>query len=194
MSLEMPHRLRALPALAGTPLGIDTAALPNEPLALFDAWLASAVEAGVAEAHAMTVATLDADGIPDARTLLLKRFGEAGWEFAGPASSRKGQQVAAHPVAALSFWWQPLVRAVRIRGEVVEASREDSEADLAARSPEAQRDVAPGDWRLWRVQPVRVEFWEGSTDRRHTRVVYERASEAWTLTVLQGEERVLPAK
>ena len=170
---NMREHLRALPSLTGTPSEIVFDALPSEPTVLFGKWLARAVAEGVAEPHAMTVATIDADGIPDARMLALKDVDETGWAFASTASSTKGAQLRAHPAAALNFWWQPLMRAVRVRGVVEEASRADSEADLAARSLAARRDVAPGDWRLWCVRPQRVEFWQGSTDRRHTRIVYE---------------------
>ncbi|WP_275090553.1 pyridoxine 5'-phosphate oxidase C-terminal domain-containing protein, partial [Microbacterium sp. K41] len=55
----------------------------------------------------------------------------------------------------------------------------ESAADLAARSPAARDGVAAGDWVLWRLQPSRVEFWQGATDRRHTRIVYEVARGGW---------------
>lgn len=71
---------------------------------------------------------------------------ERGWAFAGTASSRKAQQLAANPAAALSLWWQPQMRAVRVRGPVVAATPQECEADLAARSPQA-RAVPPGEWR-----------------------------------------------
>ena len=77
---------------------------------MFDEWLRAAVHAGVPEPHAAALATLDADGVPDARTLIIKEVSEQGWAFAGPRSSRKGSQLAAHPVAALNFWGQPVVR------------------------------------------------------------------------------------
>lgn len=92
----------------------------------------------------MTLATVDAEGIPDARTLILKEVSARGWAFAGHRSSAKGQQLAAQPAAALNFWWQPLVRAVRVRGRVEQASADESAADLAARSPAAREGIAPG--------------------------------------------------
>ncbi|WP_308773023.1 pyridoxamine 5'-phosphate oxidase family protein, partial [Brachybacterium paraconglomeratum] len=70
---------------------------------------------------------------------------ERGWAFAGSRSSRKAAQLDAHPVAALNFWWQPVLRAVRVRGRIQEASVEESAADLAARSAEARAGVAPGE-------------------------------------------------
>ncbi|MFC6146028.1 pyridoxine 5'-phosphate oxidase C-terminal domain-containing protein [Corynebacterium nasicanis] len=62
---------------------------------------------------------------------------------------------------------------MRINGRVVEASAAETAADLAARSAEAREGVAEGDWRLWRLVPERIEFWQGSTDRRHQRVIRE---------------------
>jgi pyridoxamine 5'-phosphate oxidase len=164
--------LRGIPSLTGTPPALDLAALPRDPAELFSAWLAEALAAGVAEPLATTLATVGEDGMPDARTVILKDLDERGWAVAGPASSAKGRQLAAVPSAALSFWWQPVVRAVRVRGPVATASRADSDADLAARSPDARADVARGDWTLWRIRATRVEFWQGSPDRRHVRIVY----------------------
>lgn len=171
--------LRVQPTLTGAAPAFDAGAAPEDPVTLFREWLRAAAGAGVAEPHAMTLATVDADGIPDARTLILKDVGAEGWAFAGTTSSRKGRQLAVHPAAALTFWWQPVLRAVRVRGPVAEASRADSLADLAARSPAAREDVDPDEWALWRVVPTRVEFWQGSIDRRHLRLVYEREDGRW---------------
>lgn len=186
---ETARRLRALPALTGASPPFDIAQAPADPVALFLEWLVDAVDRGVPEPHAMTLATLDPDGIPDARTLILKDVDDRGWAFAGPRRSRKAAQLAAHPVAALNLWWQPVVRAVRVRGVVRAGSAEESAADLAARSEAARAGVAPGDWMLWRVVPDRVEFWQGAPDRRHTRLVYTREDGDWTHRLLRGERR-----
>ncbi|MFD5226915.1 pyridoxal 5'-phosphate synthase [Microbacterium sp. NPDC058342] len=172
--------LRSLRTLSGDAPAFDPAGAPADPVVLFRDWLADAVARGVAEPHAMTLATVDSDGLPDARTLILKDFGDAGWGFAGHRRSAKGVQLAARPAAALSFWWQPLVRAVRVRGSVHEATAAESAADLAARSPAARAGVAAGDWVLWRVVPERIEFWQGAQDRDHLRLVYRRGAHSWT--------------
>ena len=168
--------LRSLPALTGTAPAREAA--PADPLRMFDAWIRLAAES-VAEPHAMTLATVDADGVPDARTLLLKDFGARGFAFAGPRRSRKGAQLAGRSAAALSFWWQPLMRAVRVRGAVAEATPEESAADLAARSAAARDVIESGLWVRWWLLPERIEFWQGAADRQHTRIVYTRADGAW---------------
>lgn len=171
--------LRSLPSLTGVAPGLDADPLPARPEELFERWIRQAVAAGVPEPHAATLATVDVDGLPDARTLILKDAGPAGWAFASLRASAKGTQLANHPVAALNFWWPPVLRAVRVRGRVIEASAAESAADLAARSEDARSGVAPGDWVLWRLQPEHVEFWEGAADRRHARLRYELIDGEW---------------
>ncbi|MDQ0613428.1 pyridoxamine 5'-phosphate oxidase [Microbacterium sp. W4I4] len=183
MTVETRALLRALPTLAGIAPPLDLEAFPDDPVALFLDWLDIARQAGAAEPHAMTLSTVDADGVPDARVLVLKDVDERGWAFASTRSSVKGGQLGDEPHAALTFWWQPVVRSVRIRGRVVEASGDESLADLHARSAAAQDGVEAGDWRLWRVVPDRVEFWQGAPDRRHTRIVFTRRQGGWRCDV-----------
>lgn len=172
--------LRAQPSLQGSPPSLDGVALPADPIDLFVSWIRAAVAAGVAEPHAATLATVDAEGVPDARTLILKDLDERGWAFASPRDSRKAGQLGARPAAALNFWWQPMMRAVRVRGSVQEASREESEADFNARSAASREGMAARDWVLWRLQPTRVEFWQGPADRRHQRIVYRAGDSGWS--------------
>jgi len=182
---EIAQWLRGLGSLRGTPPTLDMTHLPDEPATLFLDWLREAERAGVPEPHAATLATVGEDGLPDARTLIVKDVNESGWAFAGPLSARKASQLASNPAGALNFWWQPLSRAVRVRGTVVEASRAEVEADVAAR-PIAN---ASADWMLWWIRPVRVEFWQGAVSRNHTRLVYEPHGGRWTHEVISGEHR-----
>lgn len=151
---ELAAWLRALPALTGIAPPLRLADLPDDPVLLFQDGVRVAVAAGVPEPHAATLATVDSDGMPDARTLILKDADAHGWAFAGALSSRKAAQLDAHPAAALNFWWQPQRCAVRVRGTVHEASTAESDADLAARSASARAGLGPGDWVLWRVEGV----------------------------------------
>ncbi|WP_327176297.1 pyridoxal 5'-phosphate synthase [Streptomyces sp. NBC_01335] len=114
--------------------GFDPATAPDAPVPLFHAWFAEAVAAGQPEPHTMALATVDAYGHPDVRTLMLHDADERGWRFATHATSAKGHQLAAHPHAALTFYWPVQGRSVRVRGPVALGSAEESRADLHARS------------------------------------------------------------
>jgi pyridoxamine 5'-phosphate oxidase len=111
----------------------DPDATPAHPNGLFVSWLEEAVAAGVVEPHAMTLSTVDADGMPDLRVLLLKDVDDKGWQFATDADSAKGRQIAEQPVAALGFYWREQGRQVRVRGSVVPLDRETSASDFLAR-------------------------------------------------------------
>ena len=137
----MRRLLRSLPVLAGPLPTFDAARAPADPVPLFTAWLDAAVAAGVPEPHAMTLSTVDAEGRPDARVLVLKDVDERGWAFASSAASRKGRQLAAAPVAALTAHWPLLGRQVRVRGRAVPAGPADSAEDLLARSPGARAEA-----------------------------------------------------
>lgn len=112
----------------------DPGSAPAAPVPLFHAWFAEAVAAGQAEPHTMSLATADAEGLPDVRTLTLHDVDERGWHFAGHATSAKGHQLAARPYAALGFYWPTRGRQVRVRGPVVRCTPAESHADLHARS------------------------------------------------------------
>lgn len=137
----MREVLRGLPVLKGAAPPFDPSAAPDGPVELFAEWLDTAVRAGVTEPHAMTVSTVDAVGRPDARVLILKDVDAAGWHFAISTVSRKGADLAAHPVAALTFYWPALVRQVRVRGAVVADPAAVSRADFLAR-PAGSRAMA----------------------------------------------------
>ncbi|MEU4013543.1 pyridoxal 5'-phosphate synthase [Streptomyces pseudogriseolus] len=112
----------------------DTERAPAEPLPLFAWWLAEAAAAGQPEPHTMSLATADADGLPDVRIVMLHGADERGWSFATHAHSRKGGHLAARPYAALAFYWPVLGRQVRVRGRVTAAPPEEARTDLHARS------------------------------------------------------------
>lgn len=114
------------------PFDPDTA--PPTPLTLFTSWFAEAVAAGQPEPHTMSLATVDDEGEPDVRIVMLHGADADGWSFATHATSRKGRALSAHPYAALAFYWPVLGRQVRVRGPVTSAPAEVSQADLHARS------------------------------------------------------------
>ncbi|MEU1053481.1 pyridoxal 5'-phosphate synthase [Streptomyces sp. NPDC005876] len=112
----------------------DPAAAPAEPLELFTRWFGEVVAAGQREPHTVSLATAGADGLPDARIVMLHGADADGWSFATHAGSRKGRHLAARPYAALVFHWPVLGRQVRVRGPVAAAPPEAARADLRARS------------------------------------------------------------
>ncbi|TDC67521.1 pyridoxine/pyridoxamine 5'-phosphate oxidase [Streptomyces hainanensis] len=143
---ELRQLLRDLEVFAGDLPTFDPAAAPADPAALFTAWLLAAVDAGIPEPHAMTLATVDEDGAPQARVLILKNLLPAtgGWQFAAHLASPKGRQLTAVPRAALTFYWQPHARQVRIAGPVVAETPERSAADFLARGRTARAEALLG--------------------------------------------------
>lgn len=99
----------------------------EEPLRLFAGWFEEAALAEEAEANAMSVATVDREGMPNVRMVLLKGFDERGFVFYSNQASQKGQELVATPKAALAFHWPALKRQVRVRGPVEIVA--DAEAD-----------------------------------------------------------------
>ena len=140
MSL-MTEMLRSLDSLAGPFPAFDPAAAPEDPRDLFVAWFQGAVDAGVHEPHAMTLSTVDDAGYPDARILILKGMDEDGWHFAATRTSRKGVHIDKNPKAALTFYWQPLGRQVRLRGAVQDMGPAARDADFRAK-PAGSRAAA----------------------------------------------------
>ena len=110
----------------------EHAALPD-PLAQFRLWLDQAIAAQVPEPNAMTLATVGADGRPSTRVVLIKGCDARGIVWFTNYESRKGRELALHPVAALQFHWVELERVVRIEGRVDKVSAEESDAYYASR-------------------------------------------------------------
>jgi pyridoxamine 5'-phosphate oxidase len=125
--------LRMLSVLAGTSPGFDTCDVPGDPVSLFVTWLQEAADAGLPEPHAMTLSTVDAQGMPRARVLILKAVDANGWHFAVSSVSQKGRDLASHPAAALTFYWPSLVRQVRITGAVARDGSRASADDFLTR-------------------------------------------------------------
>ena len=113
--------------------GLDRDQLDDDPLAQFGRWFGEAERAEEIEPNAMTLATSSPDGRPSARIVLLKGFGPDGFVFFSNYASRKGDELAANPNAALVFWWPPLERQVRLEGSVERTTTEESEAYWASR-------------------------------------------------------------
>ena len=109
-----------------------------DPFELFNAWLREAIAKEPNDANAMALATVDADGMPDVRMVLLKEADARGFVFYSNLESAKGRQLAANARAALLFHWKTLRRQVRVRGEVSPVSPEEADAYWVTRARPAQ--------------------------------------------------------
>ncbi|HYF58544.1 MAG TPA: pyridoxamine 5'-phosphate oxidase [Burkholderiaceae bacterium] len=122
----------------------------DAPLAQFTQWMRQALDAGLEEPNAMTVATVGPEGRPSTRIVLIKGFDERGIVWYTNYDSRKGRELAANPFAALQFHWVPLERVVRIEGRVERVTDAESDAYFASR-PLASRI---GAWASEQSRPI----------------------------------------
>ncbi len=181
--------------------------LLEDPIAQFDLWMTEARtmhRPGMDEPHAMTLATATAEGIPSARTVLLKGVDERGFTWFTNYESRKGHELAANAYAALNFRWGALERQVVVTGSVTRVSAEESDeyfysrplasrigAIVSAQSTAVSRSaleaaaavwadqpesavVRPTHWGGYRLDPVWIEFWQGRSSRLHDRLRFCR--------------------
>lgn len=116
----------------------DEIPLLDEPWRLFDRWVDDAVASGEAEPTAMTLATVDAEGQPHARIVLLKEASPRGLVFFTNYISAKGQEIAANVKVSASFWWPTLMRQIRATGTAYRIPQAESEAYFATRPRASQ--------------------------------------------------------
>ncbi len=126
----------------------------TDPIERFRAWLDEAEESEPADATAMTLATADARGRPDARMVLLKGVEGRGFVFYTNLGSRKAKELSENPWAALCFYWKSLGRQVRIEGPVEAVSEADADAYFASRPRLSQI----GAWASKQSQPLEGRF------------------------------------
>ncbi len=173
----------------------------NEPLALFHEWI---------DGNEMVLATATADGRPSARMLLLKAADERGFTFFSNYESRKGQELASNPYAALLF--RTPDRQVRVEGRVERIPADESDAYWATRPAASRRSAAashqsqpidsraeleaavaaeppepprPRHWGGYRLTPEVYEFWLHREDRLHERHLFRRREGGWQVLLLQ---------
>src|SRR2546422_2217611 len=109
---------QALSAYAHLGKGLRRSDLDLNPIGQFANWFAAAIEAGIRDVNAMSLATAGADARPSVRIVLLKSFDQDGFIFFTNYDSAKGKQLKANPYAALGFYWIELDRQIRITGKV----------------------------------------------------------------------------
>ncbi len=112
---------------------LNESASAADPMVQFDLWLQEAIASEVPEPNAMTLATVGSDLRPSTRVVLIKGYDARGMVWFTNYNSRKGQQLAGNPFAALQFHWVALERVVRIEGRVEKISDEDSDAYFHSR-------------------------------------------------------------
>ena len=125
-----------------------------EPWTVFRAWMAEAEASEPNDPSAMALATVDADGLPDVRMVLLKGADELGFVFYTNAESAKGRELAQTPKAALVFHWKSLRRQVRARGPVTPVTDAEADAYFASRP----RDSRIGAWASQQSRPLESRF------------------------------------
>jgi len=112
---------------------LDETASADDPLRQFERWLTEAINAKVPEPNAMTLATVAGDLRPSTRIVLIKGYDARGIVWFTNYQSRKGQELAGNPFAALQFHWVELERVVRIEGRVAKVDAAESDAYFASR-------------------------------------------------------------
>jgi len=134
----------------------------KDPIDQFDKWWQEAVHSGIDEVNAMTLATTTADGMPDARIVLLKGFDATGFTFFTNYDSAKGQQLLENPRATLVFFWKELERQVRISGLVSLTSEKISDDYFNSR-PEGSR---LGAWASPQSKPIESREWLEANEKK----------------------------
>ena len=177
--------------------------MATDPIALFQTWLQQAIDAGIEEPTAMTVATVAPDGHPDARMLLLKGADERGFVFYTNLESPKAQALRHDPRVALCFYWMPLDKQVRVRGRAEMVSDAEADAYFATRARlsqigawasrqsrpmqgyfELEAEVARAALRFGVGSVSRPPFWSGFR-------VFPEQIEFWTEKPFRRHERIL---
>jgi len=173
--------------------------LSNNPIDQFNQWLEDAEKHGNLESTAMTLSTIDLNGEPDSRIVLLKGVSkENGFRFFTNYNSNKGKSLAKNPVASLLFFWPKSERQVRIKGSIKKCKEAESIAYFNSRPIGSQAGAVaseqssvvdskdamietyeqlitkeqidkPTHWGGYDVIPTQIEFWQGGKNRLHDR-------------------------
>lgn len=169
--------------------GLNESQAPDEPFSLFHQWFEEAVktEQLPVEPNSMMLATVDADGQPHCRVLLLKGLDERGFTFFSNYESAKGQQLTENPRAAMTFFWPALERQVRIEGRVEKVSAEESAAYYRVR-PLGSRLGA------WASPQSRVIDGRGELEQLLAETERRFADSAPTCPEFWGGYRLLPSR
>lgn len=133
---------------------MDGTATTDDPIAVFEAWMAEAARSEPNDSNAVCLATATPDGRPSARMVLLKGVDARGFVFYTNLESRKGGELAANPHAAMCFHWKTLARSVRVEGVVEPVTAEEADAYFASRA----RTSRLGAWASKQSRPLESRF------------------------------------
>lgn len=131
-----------------------TIPVSDSPVTLFAEWLKAAEATEVNDANAVCLATVDAEGMPSARMVLLKQADEDGFVFYTNVESRKGAELLVNPRAALCFHWKSVRRQVRVQGRTVPVTDDEADAYFATRNRQSQI----GAWASSQSRPLEGRF------------------------------------
>lgn len=149
---------------------LDESSMPDKPMPLFDEWLTLALDSEGLDGNAMTLSTVDRQGLPHARVVLLKGNDEQGLYFYSNYHSHKGSELANVPQAALTFWWPSLDRQVRIEGHVTKISKKESDAYFESRP----WDSKLGAWVATQSVVIPDREWLEEREQRYRQVYAEQ--------------------
>ena len=138
---DVPVSIPRSPSAADYAAEGDRPLIPDttDPYALLETWLKDANASEPNDSTAMSLATVDSDGMPDVRIVLLRGLDpKNGLQFYTNYDSAKGEQLAAHPKAALCFHWKSLRRQVRVRGTIEKSTNEQSDTYFSQRAPQSR--------------------------------------------------------
>lgn len=143
--------------------GLRKSEFSEDPIVQFHRWLEGAHAAGLAEPNGMTLSTIDAEGQPWSRTVLLKACDSHGFVFFTNYDGAKGQHLAADPRAAITFWWVELERQVNITGTVTKTPHEENERYFASR-PQKSR------WGAWTSRQSEIVADRATLEREYAAI------------------------
>ena len=184
--------------------------LPENPIKLFSDWFINAdSKSNEIEPNAMSLSSIDLNGVPITRVVLLKKFSNDGFVFCTNYSSTKGKSITKNPNVCMSFFWSSLEQQVIINGKASKVSEADSdnyfnsrpigsrlgaiisnqseiipsreylENKLKKNNLENNSVKRPKNWGGYIVDPTSIEFWQGRENRLHDRILYKKENNIW---------------
>lgn len=184
--------------------------LPENPIKLFSDWFNNAdSKSNEIEPNAMSLSSIDLNGVPITRVVLLKKFSNDGFVFCTNYSSTKGKSITKNPNVCMSFFWSSLEQQVIINGKASKVSEADSdnyfnsrpigsrlgaiisnqseiipsreylENKLKKNNLENNSVKRPKNWGGYIVDPTSIEFWQGRENRLHDRILYKKENNIW---------------